>query len=351
VILLRTVEEGEKVMEEIRLCYLDGETLMDMECAPHEFCIDALLPQGLCILGGAPKVGKSWLVLDWCLQIAKGEPVWNRHTRKGTTLYLCLEDTYERVQKRLSFMTDDIPKDMCFANASGTLADTLEEQIRFFLRERPDTVLVVIDTFQMIRASSGDPSYGGDYQEMRKLKQLADKLRITILLVHHLRKQDDRDPINRLSGTTGISGAADAIFILEKKERTQSAALMKCTGRDIEDRVLELQFSKEDYVWEMVSDSGQNAVMPKVMDSFLAFMKEKKSFSGGNTELAEAFTNHTGERVDPKRLKQMMNVWKARLLEQGVSFHSHRSNGQRLVDVQYIPPVTEVPQVTQKMGP
>lgn len=97
-------------MEEIRLCYLDGETLMDMECVPHEFCINALLPQGLCILGGAPKVGKSWLVLDWCLRIAKGEPVWDRRTRKGTTLYLCLEDTYERVQKRLSFMTDDIPK-------------------------------------------------------------------------------------------------------------------------------------------------------------------------------------------------------------------------------------------------
>ncbi len=346
--MLRTVEEDEKVLEEIRLYYLDGENLMDMECVPQEFCIDGLLPQGLCILGGAPKVGKSWLVLDWCLRIAKGEPVWNRRTRKGTTLYLCLEDTYERVQKRLSFMTDDIPRDMCFANASGTLADTLEEQIRFFLRERPDTVLVVIDTFEMVRANSGDPSYGGDYQEVEKLKQLADNLRITILLVHHLRKQDDRDPVNRLSGTTGISGAADAIFILEKKERTQSAALMKCTGRDIEDRVLELQFSKEDYVWELVSESGQDAWIPKVMDSFLAFMKEEESFSGGNTELAEAFNSHTGERVEPKRLKQLMNVWRAQLLEQGVSFHSHRSNGQRLVDVQYTLPVT---QVTQKTGP
>ncbi len=83
-------------------------------------------------------------------------------------------------------------------------------------------------------------------------------------------------------------------------------------------------------------------------NSFLGFMKEKKSFSGGNTELAEAFTSHTGERVELKRLKQLMNVWRAQLLEQGVSFHSHRSNGQQLVDVQYTSPVTEV---TQKTGP
>lgn len=83
---------------------------------------------------------------------------------------------------------------------------------------------------------------------------------------------------------------------------------MRCTGRDIEDRVLELHFSKEDYVWELVSESGQDVGMPKVMDAFLGFMKEKKSFSGGNTELAEAFTSHTDERVEPKRLKQLMNV-------------------------------------------
>lgn len=86
-------------------------------------------------------------------------------------------------------MTDEVPKSICFATASGTLADTLEEQINFFLREHANTVLIVIDTFQLIRANSGDPTYGGDHQEMTKLKQIADKFHITILLVHHLRKR------------------------------------------------------------------------------------------------------------------------------------------------------------------
>lgn len=119
-------------MEEIRLCYIDGETLMAKRSEPTAFCIDSLLPQGVCVLGGDPKAGKSWLVLDWSVHIAKGEPVWGMKTKQGTVLYLCLEDSEDRLRQRLSLMTDEVPKSICFATASGTLADTLEEQITFF---------------------------------------------------------------------------------------------------------------------------------------------------------------------------------------------------------------------------
>ena len=81
-----------------KLTVIDGETLMDTRLEPTKFCIDTLLPQGITILGGAPKIGKSWLVLDLCVRIAKGESMWNMPTAKGTTLYLCLEDTLRRVQ-------------------------------------------------------------------------------------------------------------------------------------------------------------------------------------------------------------------------------------------------------------
>ena len=68
---------------------------------------------------------------------------------------------------------------------------------------------------------------------MQRLKRIADKYGITILLVHHLRKQGGRDPVNRLSGTTGISGAVDAVFVLDKKERVRYSALLANTGRDM----------------------------------------------------------------------------------------------------------------------
>lgn len=340
-------------MLENELNAVDGETLWDLEFASRRFCIRGLLPQGLCVLGGAPKIGKSWLVLDWCIRIARGEPVWGMETTQGTNLYLCLEDTLQRVQHRLYCMSEEATPNAYFATVVGTLADDLESQISSFLLLHPDTVLIVVDTFQMVRGNSNEPSYSGDYQDMQKLKRIADDHNITILLVHHLRKQGDRDPVNRLSGTTGISGAVDAVFVLDRKERAQNAALLVCTGRDVEYRELELRFSKERCIWDLVSDSAENPaqLLPQEMSLLLDYMKEVKFYSGGNTELTDAFNSHTGSTLEPKKLKQLMNLWKENLQELGLTFRSYRSNGQRLVEVQYTDPVTEVPQVTQETAP
>ena len=128
-------------------------------------------------LGCAPKIGKSWLVLDWCIRIAKGEPIWDMDTTQGTTLYLCLEDTLQRVQHRVYCMSEEATPNAYFATAAGTLADNLEKQISSFLRSHPDTVLVV-DTFQMVRGNVNDPSYGSDYQDMRRLNQFAAKINV-----------------------------------------------------------------------------------------------------------------------------------------------------------------------------
>ena len=84
-----------------KLTVIDGETLMDKRLPPTKFCVDTLLPQGLCILGGSPKVGKSWMVLDLCVRVAQGTPLWGLPTSKGDVLYLCLEDSERRIQERL----------------------------------------------------------------------------------------------------------------------------------------------------------------------------------------------------------------------------------------------------------
>ena len=332
-------------MEENKLCVIDAENLLDLEFAPMKFCIRSLLPQGLCILGGAPKIGKSWLVLDWCVRIAKGEPIWGMETTGGTTLYLCLEDTLQRVQRRLSSIDEEGSERLFFATVAGTLADDLEAQLLSFLREHPDTVLIVVDTFQMVRGNGSEPTYSSDYQDIQKLKRIADSQRVTILLVHHLRKQYDRDPVNKLSGTTGISGAVDAVYVLDKKERAQNAALLICTGRDVEYRELELRFSKERWVWELVSDSAQSPeqVMPPELQAFLAYMKEIKYFSGRNCDMTDAFNRFSGCSIEPRRLKQMMNGWRETLEKEGLTFRSYRSNGLRLVEVQFTQAVPQVP--------
>ena len=322
----------------VKLAVIDGETLMDMKLPPTKFCVETLLPQGMCILGGASKIGKSWWVLDLCVRIAKGEPMWDLKTTKGTTLYLCLEDTLRRVQNRLLCITDEVPPNTFFAISAGTLSDGLCEQIREFVKEHPDTVFVAVDTFQIVRNNNIDTSYANDYDEIRLLKQLADELNICLLLVHHLRKQGDSDPLNKLSGTTGIVGAVDSVFVLDKSKRSENLATLVCTGRDIEHRQLEIRFSNKDFVWELKSDSREQPekMLSPEMELLVQFMKEQENFVGGNSEFVELFNRLTDSDVTVKGFKQMMNRWRYDLENLGVHYRDHRSNGARLLEVKYI---------------
>jgi len=188
-----------------RLHTIDADTLMTTPLPATRYVVDQLLPQGLHILAGAPKVGKSWLALWLCLQVSKGETVWGFKSSGGTVLYLCLEDSYARIQNRLFQITEDAPPSLHFTNLSDKIGGGLERQVEDFLAEHLGTSLIVIDTLQKVRGMTGEANpYASDYRDLSKLKALADEKRVAILLIHHLRKMNDDDPLNMISGTTGI---------------------------------------------------------------------------------------------------------------------------------------------------
>ena len=121
------------------------EEIMTTVYKPIEFVVDGLIAKGLYILAGALKVGKSWLSLDICLSIAKGEKVLDHETKCGTTLYLCLEDSFERIQKRLYELTDEPTENLYFAIMADTIGGGLENQIEKFKSEHFDLKIVVRD--------------------------------------------------------------------------------------------------------------------------------------------------------------------------------------------------------------
>lgn len=124
------------------------EEIMTTVYMPIEFVIEGLIAQGLYILAGAPKVGKSWLALDMCLSIAKGEKILGQEVTHGVILYLYLEDSYERIQKRLYEITDEPTEELYFAIMAESISGGLEIQIEKFKSEHTDLKLVVIDTLQ-----------------------------------------------------------------------------------------------------------------------------------------------------------------------------------------------------------
>ena len=119
------------------------EEIMTTVYEPIEFVVDNMIAQGLYILAGAPKVGKSWLSLDICMSIAKGEKVLGQETSKGTVLYLCLEDSFERIQKRLYELTDEPTDRLHFVIMSDSIGNGLEEQISDFKSNHTDLKIAV----------------------------------------------------------------------------------------------------------------------------------------------------------------------------------------------------------------
>lgn len=293
------------------LSTIDADTLLSTTLPPTRFIIDRLLPQGLHILAGAPKVGKSWLALWLCLQVAQGTSVWDFPTHRGTVLYLCLEDSLTRIQSRLFQITDDAPEALHFATLAAGIGEGLEEQLTNFLTQHPDTSLVVIDTLQRIRtgSDSGNP-YANDYRDISVLKALADKHHIAILLIHHLRKMNDDDPMNMISGTTGISGATDSNFVLKERRRGSGEATLYCTGRDIEYRELPLVFDKSGYTWRLTEpvEGERTSIDPEAI-SLSVFLRGLGSFEGTATELSallEAKTGKEKESSQPHRASRRL---------------------------------------------
>ena len=320
---------------------IDGPTLMDMNRERKSFCVETLIPKGVCILGGAPKVGKSWLALDLCIRVAKGEPLWDLPTRKGTTLYLALEDSIDDLQDRAYMLTDDIPHEAHFAVTAEKLNSGLCDQIVSFVTEHPDTVLVVIDTFQVVRSRSSRAGYAGEYAEIRKLKELADRFGMTILLVHHLRKQGDSDPLNRISGSSALTGATDGVYVLTQKDRNGNDADLICAGRRIRKR--EMQLRLENGHWELLADSlgAPDHSLPEELQKLVAFIRTLGMYSGGNAEFAERYNLFAGANTDAKHLKQLMQQRADDLEQHGVKYLNWRSNGQRLMKIWYESPQSD----------
>ena len=312
---------------------VDGETLMSQPLRPPDFVVSGLLSKGLHILAGSPKVGKSWLALWLAVTVAKGEPVWGMNTRQGTTLYLCLEDSVLRIQNRLFEITEEAPPSVHFCTECAPIGQGLEEQIESFVSEHPGTVLIIIDTLQIIRPVH-DATYANDYRDLSVLKRLADKHGIAILLIHHLRKEKAEDVFHRISGTTAISGAVDSSFTLVEERRGSSRAKLTCIGRDIEFRELELE-RNGDNVWELISDSKSQPELleDRIVVLLSVLLKDQREFIGTPTELSETIDPDNQDGITPKKVSRLILQSIDALRRIGITATIRRSNGKRIIQL------------------
>ena len=238
---------------------LNAKELNQMTFDPIKYVVPGYIVEGLTLLAGKPKIGKSWLLLHAAIAVARGGfTLGNVHCIEGDVLYCALEDGPRRLQSRMRKIigTQEAPARLCFTCEMPRLTHGGLEFIKQWLESAKAPRLIIIDTLAMVRtpAKKDVTPYDADYAAVVGLRDLARQHGVAIVLVHHLRKADADDAFDLVSGTLGLTGAPDTIIVIR---RDSKGTTLHARGRDLVDVEKAMNFNPETCVWSVLGDAGE----------------------------------------------------------------------------------------------
>lgn len=242
---------------------ISARALMETVFQPIRWVVPEILPEGVTIFAGKPKMGKSWLALNLALATSAGGCALGRiSVEQGAVLYLALEDNKRRLHSRMQKLLQGaaIPDQLDLALEWPRLSDdTLGlTWLAGWIEAHPDARLIVIDTLAKVRPAMGKSSnvYEHDYNTVQGLKSLSDRYNVGILVVHHVRKGTSDDPLELISGSFGLSGGVDGAIVLAR-DRGQADAVLHITGRDVEEKELAMTWAADLALWTIAGDAAE----------------------------------------------------------------------------------------------
>jgi len=258
--------------------------LMTMQLPEPKWAVPDILPEGLNILAGKPKMGKSVLSLNIALAIAAGGKALGKiDVEKGAVLYLALEDTKRRLQSRIKAMLQDrpAPENLYFETVWPKIDKGGLVKLDKKIQGIPNLRLLIIDTLKKIKPIENGRNrnpYDIDYENISAVKTLADKFNLCILLIHHLRKTESDDVMDDFSGTFGLTGAADGLLALKRKTG-QSDAELHLIGRDVDAAEYALKYHPDIWTWELLGDAQEVKKTKNLQATYNAIKQSEKTLS------------------------------------------------------------------------
>lgn len=273
------INDSTQVIEPIRTQTLS--TIMATELPPLVPIVEGLLFEStLNILAARPKQGKSWLALAMSIAVGSGSKFMGKFTTSPhEVLYFDLESSQRRIKQRAGIILANEPAgELQRGTLNLHIATSLPrmdrggfEALKLTLQQNRAIKLVIIDTWARFWGTRrGINAYSEDYDEGAKLQELAKELHIAILVVHHTKKATEDYALDELSGTTGITAAADAIFMLRRKGEN---TVFHCTGRDIASLDYAVQFDEQCGIWKILGSAAEAAISSE-RALLLQFLKE-----------------------------------------------------------------------------
>lgn len=251
-------------MDAARAGMVTAAQLQEMQFPALRWAVPDLLPEGVTLLGGPPKMGKSWFALNIALAIAEGGMALSKiKVEQGDVLYLALEDNLRRLRRRLEMLdgggVKGWPDRLTFSVVAPRLDDGLISLLKDWINTAKAPRLIIIDTLARIRPPKpkGDSNqYDQDYAVGQALTALCAEQPIAVVIVCHTRKSRSDDFLEDISGTLGLTGGVDNVFLLRRARGERLGKLM-ITGRDLDkDHDLAVEFDEESPVWKILGDAS-----------------------------------------------------------------------------------------------
>ncbi|MGW3506982.1 AAA family ATPase [Streptomyces sp. NPDC000994] len=254
-----------------------ADQLMAARFPEPKWAVPGILAEGVSVLAGPPKVGKSWLSLGLGLSVTAGGKAFDSvPVQGGPVLYLALEDTPRRLQTRMGKLLggQPAPAGLTLVTECPPFPQGGTEAIAQWLERNPDARMVVIDVFAKMRgqAPAGVSAYDADYVAVGYAKRLADHYGVAVVLVHHVRKAGSDDFLTEVSGTNGIAGAADATLVL-KRARGQADGILHVTGRDVDEAEYALSFQPASGAWHLLDGPVSDHTVSDTRATILRYVR------------------------------------------------------------------------------
>lgn len=299
--------------------------LLKKDLPPLKWLVEGLIPEGLTLLAAPPKSGKSWWSLDLSLSVARGLPFLGRPTTKAGVLYLALEDGQRRIQSRTRKLLQenaDPPTDFVCVHKIEPIGYGFEERFEEYVQACDNLGLVIIDTLEKVRGEADTKNlYKQDYKDAGLIKELADRYKIAIIVIHHTKKGKDLDdPFTQISGSFGLLGAVDSAMVIDKPKRNDTRANLLITGRDVDRQELVLEFDTDKSKWTYLDEERIESQREKDYnkDPIVTTIKDLCTFGpwkGGTADLQAEIEKRTGVQFDVLELGRRIIKLVSPLLE------------------------------------
>ncbi len=241
--------------KEFEIKLVSGRELQKKDVPPIVYPVENIIPQGYTVASAPFKFGKSWLALEMCLAVAEGADFLGQHTTKGSTVYFALEDCDQFAKERLNMVLNgrEAPEGFYYIYEDvPTLDDGLIGYLNQLYKTVPDLKMVVIDILAKVeyQPMRNESAYKCDYRTGGALKKWADDHLVSLISITHTTKMvHPNDVFMNTTGSSAVSGSADALITIAKEKRTSKEATLAITGRRVREKYFKVHL-RDGYIWE-----------------------------------------------------------------------------------------------------